>query len=331
MNGNHHYLPQFYLNGFTGENERLYYCRKDYNTYRYTYPSGIYYKKGLNDIDLGEKGYFDLENDFFLKRDDRYGQAFKEMSEKYHYEINKIPLQVKADIVEFVLGLWWRVPGGLQHVIDLIEHEGIITPYYDKESHHVYYNKDVPSIIELMRKDHRYQKVLMPMVYEENINMHNWFELNDKFFIYETYEPLLIGDIPYVPLKTENKRGRILDEFMIPLDKNHILIYSKQHPKFLESNLFHFFLVCIVEGASKKIVCCDLEYLKSEITFAKEKMEGFHKLGISSIKDEMLAPLLEFESQYESFDKFKQFMDNKEYMNFVTPESIERFKKRFEV
>ncbi len=42
MNGNHHYLPQFYLNGFIGKNEKLYYCRKQYNTYKDVYPSGIY-------------------------------------------------------------------------------------------------------------------------------------------------------------------------------------------------------------------------------------------------------------------------------------------------
>ena len=28
MNENHHYLPQFYLNGFIGENEKLYYLQK---------------------------------------------------------------------------------------------------------------------------------------------------------------------------------------------------------------------------------------------------------------------------------------------------------------
>ena len=329
MYGNHHYLPQFYLNGFVGENEKLYYCRKKYNTFKTVYPSGIYYKKGLNDVDLGEKGYYDLEKEFFMKKDNRYAQAFNDMREKFHYDINSMPLQVKADIVEFVLGLWWRVPGGLQHVIDLLEHEGIVTPYIDKESHHVYYKEDVPSIIELLRKDERYQKVLMPTVYEENIDMHNWFKLEDKFWIYETYEPLLIGDIPYVPLKTENKRGKILEEFMIPLDKNHILIYSQKHPSFFEVHLLYYFNLCVVYGASEKIVCSNLDYLKEKLEIYKPIMVRLNKMGIDGIKEKLLAPFVEFQSQFATYKEFEEYAKNTDHSKFATPETISRIANKY--
>ena len=328
MNGNHHYLPQFYLNGFIGENEKLYYCRKQYITYKDVYPSGIYYKKGLNDVDLGEKGYFDLENDFFMEKDNRYSQAFNDMREKYHYDMNKMPLQVKADIVEFVLGLWWRVPGGLQHVIDLFEHEGIVNPYIDPMGH-VYYNDDVPNIIELMQKDDSYQKILMPTVYNENIAMHNWFEIEEKFFIFETFEPLLIGDIPYVPIKTDNKRGKILEEFMIPLDKNHILIYAKKRPSFLYANLLYHFDVCVVYGASERIVCSDLLYLKEKMDMFEPIIKRFHKLGIDIIKDKLLAPLVEFQSHFDTFEDFETYYKNTDHSKFATPEILNRIINKF--
>lgn len=329
MNGNHHYLPQFYLNGFVGEKEKLYYCRKQYDTYRDVYPSGIYYKRGLNDIDFGEKGNFDLERDFFFERDNRYGQAFNDMREKYHYRINEMPLQVKADIVEFVLGLWWRVPGGLQHVIDLFEDEGFVNPYVDSEGH-IYYNDDVPNIIELMRKDERYQKILLPNVYCENIEMHNWLELYDKFFIYETWEPLLIGDIPYVPIKTQNRRGKILEEFMIPLDKNHILIYAHKKPSFLEAILLYHFDLCVIYGASEKIVCSDLMYLKEKMEMFKSKIERYKELGIDGIKDKLLAPLLELQSQFDTYTDFEKYYKNTDHSKIATPEKINRIIKKYQ-
>ena len=71
MSLNHHYLPKFYLNGFVGEGEKLYYCRKQYGSYKGISPTGIYYQIGLNNIDLGAYGFIDLEKDFFQEKDNR--------------------------------------------------------------------------------------------------------------------------------------------------------------------------------------------------------------------------------------------------------------------
>lgn len=328
MSGKHHYLPQFYLNGFVGDKEKLHYYRKQYNSFKEVYPAGIYYKEGLNDIDLGPKGYFDLEHNFFKEKDNRYSLAFRIMREVYQYDINEMPSQIKADIIEFVLGLWWRVPGGLQHVIDLFKSEGILDVYIDPENN-VYSNKDVPNIIELMHNDIRYQKVLMPTVYEENINMYNWSELNDKFFIFETFEPLIIGDIPYVPLKTENKRGKILEEFIIPLDRNHILIYAKKHPSFLEANLLYFFNLCIVYGASEKIACSNRLYLKEKLIQFESVIAKLQNMGIVDIKERLLAPFIEFQSTFDSFESFKSYYHETDFSKYVTTEILDRIRNKY--
>lgn len=64
MSIKHHYLPQFYLKGFVSKDEKLHYCRKQYETYRDCSTAGIYYENNLNNIDFGEYGQIDLENDF---------------------------------------------------------------------------------------------------------------------------------------------------------------------------------------------------------------------------------------------------------------------------
>ena len=323
-----HYLPQFYLRGFRDKHKQLHYCRVEFDTYRSTSTSGIYYSPGLNNIDLGKNGTFNLEEVFFKEKDNCYSKAFEDMREKYFYDIHEMPAQVKADIVEFVLGLYWRVPGGLKRVIDLLENEGIVDPYVDPNGR-IYTNKDVPNIIQLLKENEEYQKVLMPTVYDENVAMHNWFDIDRKFYIYETYEPLIIGDIPFVPLKSENKRGKILEEFMIPLDMNHVLVYAENHPKFLESNLLYHFNLCVIDGASEKISCCDENYLKEMIKRVKPIKERFGSMGIRNLKDKLLAPLLEFESQFDSFQDFVNRIKSDEFKNLATQEAIDHIINKF--
>lgn len=323
-----HYLPQFYLRGFLDENKKLHCCRTQYDTYKSRSTAEIYYIPGLNDIDLGEKGHFDLEDTFFSEKDNLYAKAFADMRDKYFYKINCMPLQVKADIVEFVLGLYWRVPGGLHRVIDVLENEGLVSPYVDPKGG-VYTNKDVPNIVKLLKEDERYQKVLLPTLYNENIEMHDWTNLDNKFFIFETYEPLLIGDIPFVPLKSDDKRGKILDEFVMPLDKNHILIYAKKRPNFLETNLLYYFNLCVIDGASERISCCDENYLRNMMAQATPIIERLNSMGIRGIKDKLLAPLIEFESGFQTFEEFKNYINSPGYKSLATPEAIERCIRKY--
>ena len=254
-----------------------------------------------------------LENEFFREKDDRYAKAFNAIRDVYHYDLNATPLQVKADIVEFVLGLYWRVPGGLQHVISVIETEGLLKgslELHNKETGGVYTDKEIPHIINDIKNKVENQKAFMTYFYEENVLKHNWDKLNEKFFIYETTEPMLIGDIPYVPLKSENRLGYILDEFMIPLDQNHILMYTQKHPPFLETNVLYLFYQCIIDGVSEKIASSDKDYLKEMIEQSRTLHDRTCAIEKTMKKEEALAKIIEFESQYDNFDAFAKYYSN---------------------
>lgn len=306
MSMNHHYLPQFYLNGFVDEGEKLYYCRKQYDTYKDSYPAGIYYQKGLNNIDLGSYGNFDLEKEFFLEKDNRYAQAFADMRNKYDYDVNIIPAQTKADIVEFVLGLYWRVPNGLEHVSELIENEGLLTGelrLYNSEKNEYYKDEDVPQIVSDIKSRIENQKVFMSFFYNENVHKHDWSKIHDKFKIWETNKPMLIGDIPYVPIKSECRRGKILEEFVFPLDRNHLLIYALEQPNFLDLHLYQTIVLSIIDGASEKIACNDLEFLKKEMKFARNRIQRFKLLNIKNIS-QLLAPYMKVLcNKYSTYDE----------------------------
>jgi len=317
MSRNHHYLPQFYLNGFVDDGEKLHFCRKQYDTYRDVYPSGIYYQKDLNNIDLSPYGQIDLEKDFFQEKDNCYAQAFADMRNKYAYDIDAMPAQTKADIVEFVLGLYWRVPGGYDHVFELIDKDGLLTgdlQLINTETNEPCRDEDVPKIIDDIKSKPENKKAFMPIFYEENVRKHDWSKLHDKFFIWETNRPMLIGDIPFVPIKSECKRGKILEEFVFPLDKNHLLIYALDKPNYLEANLYHMILLSIIDGASEKIVCNDLEYLKSEIKFARNRIERVKILKKVDCISELLAPFMkEISLKFPTYEDFVDWHTSNNY------------------
>lgn len=147
----------------------------------------------------------------------------------------------------------------------------------------------------------------MTYYYHENLLRYNWDELEQKFHIFETSEPMIIGDIPYVPLKSENKMGHILEEFMIPLDKNHILVYANKCPSFLETNVLYCFYQNIIDGASEKIACSDRDYLKQMMLQSKKLHERIEKYGLEDKKEYALYNILAFESRFSSYNEFKNY------------------------
>ena len=307
MSNNHHYLPQFYLNGFVGEDEKLHYCRKQYDTYKDIYPAGIYYQKGLNNIGFSPYGKIDLEKEFFLEKDNQYAQAFEDMHNKYAYDINTMPTQTKADIVEFVLGLYWRVPGGLDYVTELIDNDGLLTgdiQLKNTDTNELYKDESVPHIISDIKSKIENRKVFMPIFYDENVRKHDCSKINEKFMIWETNQPMIIGDIPFVPVKSECKRGKILEEFVFPLDKNHLLIYAIEKPTYLEAHLYQMIVLSIIDGASEKIVCNNLEYLKSEMKFASNRIQRLKKITHVESVSQLLSPFM-----HELFIKYPTYED----------------------
>lgn len=320
MSIKHHYLPQFYLKGFVNKDEKLHYCRKQYETYRDCSTAGIYYENNLNNIDFGEYGQIDLENDFFLERDNRYALAFSDMRNKYGYDINAIPLQTKADIVEFVLGLYWRVPNGYSHVKELIDNEGLLTGdihLYNSKTNKYCKDEDIPNIISDIKSKLENQKAFMPLFYEENVRKHDWQKLNDKFYIWETNKPMIIGDIPFIPIKSECKRGKILEEFIIPLDRNHLLVYALDKPTFFEENLYHTINLSIIDGASEKISCNDIDFLKNEMKFAKNRIERLKIFGIENVSQYLTFFLL-FQSKFKTFEDFTKWHTDRKFIEEST-------------
>lgn len=310
MNGKHHYLPQFYLKGFCNSEQKLHTYNKKYSNYKEFSPAQVYYEKGLNDVIIKDHYVADLENDIFQDIDNEFSNGFNKVLQKYNKDTESLSLKDKKVVVEFVLNLYWRLPSSNNALIELLDKEGLLgfgLKLINRDTRQNYVDDDIPNIIaDIKRCDHT-KKIFKPILDYDNRTKYDWEKLENNFNLIETNIPLIIGDVPFVALKSENKRGKILEEFMFPFTANKVLIYAENTPCFLETNLIRYFSFCIFENSEEKVSCSDIKHLKSVINYilmAKEKQKLYPKI-ISS--GDYLSKLLDFQAGFSCLKEFEEY------------------------
>lgn len=311
MNGKHHYLPQFYLKGFCNEQKKLLTYNTRYETYGEFFTAGAYYKPGLNDVIIKGNVVAELETEIFQDWDDHYSKEFRKVLEKYDKNIDALSFEDKKSVVEFVLNLYWRVPTSNQAVIDLMNEDGLLSStlqLVNQDTGIAYCDNDIPDIIENIKTCDETKKVFKLIFDSENREAYEWDKLDERFHLIETNIPLIVGDIPFVPLKTFNKRGKILEEFIFPFTANKLLVYAdKQHiPMFIETNAHHLFCSCVLEN-SNRVACNNRDFLENIVGKYKQVKNMEQLLNRHIISSENLAILLLDESRFKSFEEFENY------------------------
>lgn len=311
MGGKHHYLPQFYLKGFCNEQDKLIVCRTKYKTFNEFSTASVYYKPGLNDVIIDGNVVAELETEVYKDWDDHYSKDFKRVLDKYNKDVDTLSFDDKKSVVEFVLSLYWRVPTSNQAVIDLIVEDGLLSStlqLVNEETGAAYCDGDIPEIIEKIKCCDETKKIFKLIFDTENRLAYEWDKLEERFHLIETNIALIVGDIPFVPLRTSNKRGKILEEFIFPFTANKILVYAdKRHiPMFIETNVHHLFSTCVIES-SDRVACNNKEFMKAMVNKHAEvkRMENYMNRDIISFGH--LAKLLMFESRFKSYEEFENW------------------------
>ena len=121
----HHYLPQFYLKGFTNENglfkifdvERQEFIKsgKEFSTESY-----FFEKDGNSVIKDGVKDDV-IETKFFKKQDDRIAKVFNKIKNSSREDDFGITDMDMPDLQFFVSSLFWRVPANYDQIKYLVD------------------------------------------------------------------------------------------------------------------------------------------------------------------------------------------------------------------
>lgn len=248
----HHYLPVFFLNGFTSTEGLFHVYDKEKDCIYFNQnPKSQFYINGLNDLNLDGKFMYTFENPFF-----------SDLDHKTSILLKKILIGQKTDILErlylldFLFFLFWRLPHSDEHFKKLIQNKELNNDYFNINLRSEN-DEMVDKIKELFFEKHSIFKYLIPIGSSLKIDrfyqVENWsiMKLNNTEYSFIT------GDFPFL-----SKNKETLKEFTIPLGNKILLSTMAPFPDFLSGELFHRINICTLLQSKRFVASNDESYLK---------------------------------------------------------------------
>jgi len=223
----HHFLPIFYLEGFTNDENKFYIYLKDQNRFKKNKklfsPASHFWIRDDNTMNFEGKQSDHIE-ELYSITDSQIAVLFK----KFQSNPSAIPPLTDNEFVflEYFIGkLYWRLPFQIPKLKALAENRklktlGII--FRDKTNNEVVEDAELEEKIKksgnlpLMLKS-MYPGLFYPLLFDRISKM--------RIFNFPTNLPNLIGDNPII-MKKENSFTFYKDDFIFPLTPNKILVRS---------------------------------------------------------------------------------------------------------
>lgn len=268
----HHYIPVFYLNGFTNLEGKLYIYDKKINTVidKPQSPRSYFFKKNRHTL-LNLNGVYDdfIEASLYNSFDNNTSGALKDLLTKPLENFND-NLLFLSKIVMFINGLIYRIPkydnyhnrkidcGDPDYLLPFRTHNG----------------KDSTEAVFQMRKNldlYRYccrfycsVKGSVPTPEEAK----NWIiyslptDYKDKYYLLSSDSPVLINDISFFKSTKEI--------ILSPLTSTKFIIRSKNK---LNDNLnivplLHFLNIAIIQNSIEYVCSPDRQFLESYVNYS---------------------------------------------------------------
>lgn len=286
----HHYIPQFYLKGFTDENNRIEIYDLSTDRIKSKGPFSTkshFFEEGRNSWITEDEVTDFLEERLYKNLDDDTAKIFEKIrnSNEKKYGISNYDI---ALLQYFVSNLYWRIPLRDKKIMNLVINKGL------SELGLKIFNKSGESIHDdefekKIKSDENFIKSMRYLI--PAITYPKLFNCDSPLTIlpYSTNFPGLCADNPLI-LRDPEKDDIYLDDFILPLDRNKILIRSKRKVKGVIDQITKIEIDIIVVMQSIKYACSSkLLYLKQ----IRELKEKYQKVNINLLRNKIFEDLLE--------------------------------------
>lgn len=281
----HHYLPVFYLKGFTKESNKF----KIYNVQEKRFikngkefsPESYFFEKHGNTIQLNDSETDFLETEHYSHFDNNASRLFEKINSSNNhnrYNVNEDDMPV---INHFVSLMYWRLPHRMEELKNFINNNDLNTlgialkdnyRIKDKQIEYEFKNS------ELFLKSYKYFNSLMDSKRGLNCNTpYTIIESTDRF-------PYLCSDNPVIFEKT-NMPKVYEDDYLFPLSGNRLFIKTNRRENF-PTYLRLMVDTLIYKQAVKYVSCTDERYIeilennfiKYNISVEELKIDIFNRL-----------------------------------------------------
>jgi hypothetical protein len=222
----HHYIPKFYLKGFTDSNGMLYRYDKQRDSIRYIAPGSIFKEDNLNTgilkhPDTGEMHFWDLPEHLFSKLDTKLADALAILRQT-DATINIMASPAVVDTVKHLIHfLFWRTPANKDYLNKLIDEKtfgDIGFGFFDAKGNRITEWEEKMKDIDLWRK-------LYPALIASG-RKYSAFQKNnpvDWGVYYMNWDHSLTTDNPIV-LKSFDGPASLEGNLLFPLSVNMLVV-----------------------------------------------------------------------------------------------------------
>lgn len=276
---NHHYIPIFFQKGFCNENELIYVYDKELDIiYPPSIPDRRFFKKNLNNFIHENKIITSSEKDVYGPIDNFGSNILKKIIDNTSLSDSSTDFE-KADLLNFMINLFWRTPSSDFLLKELIEKEGLCNPYFglsdEVTGKRLSDNDDsVKEIKNEILNDPEFAKHLKVIVANSDASKQEIIKLIKlwKLFSLNTNSnnEFLIGDMPFLFLNKNLTLDNVFEKVIFPISKNKVLILNKNNPLFIDDFAVNGVNLCIMNKSERFIGSGNKELLNFYVEYYKE-------------------------------------------------------------
>lgn len=256
----HHYLPQFYLKGFTNDKKEFYIYDKKNDSIRKSNPLNSFFENNRNSANIGGEKSVLLE-DIYAHFDDITAPILAKLRNQTIDTYNLSP-EILGRIRMFICQLFWRVPRNdtfLSEKIDELSFNQTGFDIINKKTGKSIADKNLQASLkgeEIFRKMYH---IFLPFMSFKSEYKKNDYQNWKTYFRADKVQ--LVGDNPVIVRDFKNF-GSLNEELIFPISNDKILVHTQQNKPTNLPPLFNLMTNLLIVQQSNKFVCCsDEEYL----------------------------------------------------------------------
>ncbi len=270
----HHYLPRYYLKGFTNSDGTFFvYDKKTSNIFE-TNPNDSFFENHLNTINYpdGKKSDF-LE----MAHAENEGKSWDSFDNIRNSDFKRpVLLNEKMNLFLFLLFLHWRLPSNYKHLKELTAEmfeEGSVFDYFNIVDFQG--NQASEDFLTEFKHSTIWRKSSQLVVPFAGIFKNKeWYDDIGKWRFYYTEDKeswFIIGDNPIVTSgEDDHDPVRCLKTFLFPISGNILLISIDANPlETIPPEFIVQFGASIIQKATRFVACQNKKYLESLIDYYK--------------------------------------------------------------
>jgi hypothetical protein len=274
----HHYLPRFYLRGFTNDQGNFYILDKKKEEIRKSKPENSFFEKYRNSAYLGNER-IDLAEKMIAHFENRISKSI-EIVRNSEFREDVLSPEILYDLRFFIALLFWRIPSNddlREEVIDKHSFEALGLGIFNSSGQRNLEAEEMMKDIELFRK--LFTPILPVLSFNGRFKRQNY---NSWKIIHRTNPNHVTGDNPILYKNSFEDISSTQEELIAPISSQKILVCTERHLPKIYPPQFNLKMDVAILMQSKRYICSSneeyLELLLNKYLPLTKEIKSNHEL-----------------------------------------------------